>query len=829
MAGTLLHQGGMKRSLAASLTAAIFLSWPVMPLRGAGPELPHPILFVTQTPQPMDFATVTALFGNHRGSTESAPRGGGLWIRYPDGTLRNLTAEAGYGQAGAQHTNGIAVREPAVHWNGEKAVFSMVIGAARRQYEVREYFWQLYEVANFGQGQTPVITKVANQPANYNNVAPCYGTDDRIIFTSDRPRDGQRHLWPQLDEYEETPVVTGLYSLDPATGDLFLMNHSPSGAFSPTIDSFGRVIFSRWDHLQRDQQADADNAQGGSGTYGTFNYTDESADALMLTNNRAEIFPESRRGSGTTNSHNFNHFFPWQIHEDGTEEETLNHIGRHELGGSYRSASFNNDPNIQELYYFGNKPNTNTLGNFIQPRESAVEAGLFYGIDGPEFGTHASGQIVTIDGHIATNPDLMRVRYLTPRVTSGATDDSATPSPSHSGLYRNPLPLSNGALAAIHTPETRADRNAGTSTQPKSRYDFRLKLLKLNNAFWEPGEMLTPGITATVTWWQPDYLITYTGLLWELDPVEVRPRARPSRRTAKIEAPERAVFTEEGVDIATLQAYLRQRDLALIVGRDVTTRDAGDRIQPFNLRVPGGVQTVGAPGKIYDVSHLQLVQGDLIRGIGLRGNSSPRAGRRVLAQWQHEAKADNVPVVNGPVSSVTLAADGSFAAIVPARRAMSWQTTDAAGTPVVRERYWLTFQPGEIRTCASCHGVNRKDQAGRPAPTNSPYALRELLRHWKKNNVPTVATRAEGGRDYLSFTFKRQKAASDLLSRVEISSDLAQWLPASSYSESASVPNTPNTVEVFREDGPIETITVRDTAPLDAVGYRFFRLVVERK
>lgn len=67
-----------------------------------------------------------------------------------------------------------------------------------------------------------------------------------------------------------------------------------------------------------------------------------------------------------------------------------------------------------------------------------------------------------------------------------------------------------------------------------------------------------------------------------------------------------------------------------------------------------------------------------------------------------------------------IAPDGSIAAFVPARRALSWQTTDPAGTPVVRERYWLTFQPGEIRTCFACHGINTTDQANRPAPTNSP-------------------------------------------------------------------------------------------------------------
>ena len=59
-------------------------------VQAAGPVLPRSILFVTQVPQPSDFTTVTALFGNHRGSMDSAPRGGDLWIRYADGTLESI-------------------------------------------------------------------------------------------------------------------------------------------------------------------------------------------------------------------------------------------------------------------------------------------------------------------------------------------------------------------------------------------------------------------------------------------------------------------------------------------------------------------------------------------------------------------------------------------------------------------------------------------------------------------------------------------------------------------------------------------------------------------
>ena len=79
-------------------------------------------------------------------------------------------------------------------------------------------------------------------------------------------------------EAAEGKTVSGLWVLDPATGRLDLFDHAPSGDFKPTVDSFGRVIFTRWDHLQRDQQADADHADEQNGdppTYGTFNWSSE--------------------------------------------------------------------------------------------------------------------------------------------------------------------------------------------------------------------------------------------------------------------------------------------------------------------------------------------------------------------------------------------------------------------------------------------------------------------------------------------------------------------------------------------------------------------------
>jgi hypothetical protein len=707
---------------------------------------PNPILFVTQVPIPADFATIGAVFANHHADMQSVGRGGDLWIRYPDGTQKNLTAAAGYGSTdptGFQGANAIAVRDPAVYWDGTKAVFSMVVGAPTQQYQVKSFVWQLYEISGLGENQTPTITKVPNQPATYNNVNPIYGTDDRIIFASDRPHNGASQLYPQLDEYELTAVNSGLWSLSPATGDLFQLDHAPSGDFTPIIDSYGRVIFTRWDHLQRDQEADADAqavAQGQAPVYGTFNYADETAGSAYQFNQRNEVFPEPRSSrsdllAGTNLvGHTFNFFSPWQMNEDGSDAETLNHVGRQELG-IYSDPSFNDDPNLTYLPG-GTHANQYQLrgdGGLLHIKESLATPGVYYATYAREFGTHASGEIVTITGAPTLNADQMVVTPITHPETASATN---TPTANHSGLYRDPLPLSDGSVVVAHTAETRQDTNTGTASNPGSRYDFRLKLLApAGNGYQAGGQLLTAGITKTLSYWDPDTKVNYSGLLWELNPVEVRARQRPTSPPTPLPAPEQAAFANAGVDPATFKAYLAQHNLALAVSRNVTTRDNADRQQPFNLRVAGGgAQTIGAQGKIYTVAYMQFFQADLLRGAGLyTSTSAPHAGRRVLAQPMHDSTALllNSARAGTLTGSVTIAADGSTAAFVPARRALAWQMTDSAGTPVVRERVWVTFQPGEVRVCASCHGLNNVDQAGNTVPTNTPNALYQLLLSWK--------------------------------------------------------------------------------------------------
>ena len=705
-------------------------------------SIPNPIIFVSQVPIPVDSNTLTASFSNHVPDMGSAGRGSDLYIYYPDGTLKNLTKSAGYGVDGFQGAGSIAIRQPSIHWSGTKALFSMVIGAAVTQGQKLQYYWQIYEITGIGENETPVITKVPNQPATYNNLSPIYGTDERIIFTSDRPREGKAYLYPLLDEHFAFFSTTGLWSLDPVSGDLFQMNISPSGAFNPFIDSYGRVVFTRWDHLQRDPLADRDAM--GIGHYGTFNYSDESA-AATATSSRDEIFPEPEpfrndllQGTNIIGQ-TFNQFFPWQINEDGTSEETLNHIGRHELLPFF-SASINDDTNVYDFNFAtsGRLNDSTLLQNILQLAEDPLNPEIYYGVNILDFDVHSAAQIVSLNANPSLDPGAMAFTYLTDRATLTATPEGTPTDPNNSGHYRNPLPLTNGKLLVVHTAEPRVDKNKGTRSHPLSRYDFRIKTMKESNHMWTADSLITPGISKTVSYWDPDTLVSYSGPFWELDPVEVTPRQKPVRRASTLAVPELQVFSEEGVNEAAFREDMKRHDLAMIVSRNVTHRDKSDHQQPYFLKVHNSAtQSANPHGKIYDVAHAELYQADYIRGMTY-GNPAPVPGRRVLAQLMHDSAVHDNPSLAGEKPYTTkIFPDGSFAAFVPPQRAIVWALTDSNSTTIVRERYWITTQPGEIRVCASCHGTN--DEAlihADPPPQNEPEALRSLLKYWKSSHTP---------------------------------------------------------------------------------------------
>ncbi len=682
------------------------------------------ILFVTQVPAG-GYGTVVGPFDNHEPVMKGTPRGGGLMMRYPDGRLRNLTQEAGFGEVGQQGANAIAVREPTVHWDGDKALFSMVIGAPKEKYEVDTFYWQIYEVSGLTSDPPCQIRKIKNQPDHYNNVSPFYASDDRILFTSDRPRDGSAHLYPQLDEYESGPTITGIWALDEDANSLTLLEHTPSGVFYPFVDSFGRILFTRWDHLQRDQQADTTDR---ATQYEPFTWASEDANASTTSTVAGqEVFPEVRTKNDpeynpALTEHGFNHFFPWELNQDGTGEETLNHVGRHEFGGSYAEGVFIGDSSLTNAVYPELRANTNMLqsnAGLFQMKEDPNTPGRFYTTFAPEFTTGTAGYIMRFDGAPDMNPTDMALTLVTPAFHEGKPTENA-------GFLRDATPLSNGKLIAVHTDGDDVIMNNGSDTSPDWTYKFRLRELDQNGATYKAGTFLTDGIQADVTWWTPDQSAHWSGTLWELSPVEIRKRDRPPVPTEDIEAPEQGIFDSLGLKTDRLRDWLKQNELALVISRNVTQRDRADRLQPYNLRVPGGVTSDTGSGKVYDVTHMQFFQADQIRGYGKPSDPSP-VGRRPLARPMHAANSS--PAADGIAGAVRVGTDGSMAAFVPARRAMSWQLINST-EPVVRERNWVSFQSGEIRVCAVCHGINKVSQTMQPKPENAPNALKDLLTDW---------------------------------------------------------------------------------------------------
>jgi hypothetical protein len=177
------------------------------------------------------------------------------------------------------------------------------------------------------------------------------------------------------------------------------------------------------------------------------------------------------------------------------------------------------------------------------------------------------------------------------------------------------------------------------------------------------ARLMADPIVKSVSYFDNDRYRTtqYTGPLWELQPIEVRPRAEPVAGTETLPAIESDVLADElgGNGLAALRIWLRQNQLALITSRDVTVR--ADRQQDFDLKIAWSAHQTATPGSTpKEIGWLQLFEGRQLRGFDWDG-------RRVLAR--PIASALNPPEPAAPSGAVKLGDDGSMAAFVPARRA----------------------------------------------------------------------------------------------------------------------------------------------------------------
>jgi hypothetical protein len=176
---------------------------------------------------------------------------------------------------------------------------------------------------------------------------------------------------------------------------------------------------------------------------------------------------------------------------------------------------------------------------------------------------------------------------------------------------------------------------------------------------------------------------------------------------------------------------------------------------------------------------------------------------------------------------VQLGPDGSSAAIVPARRAMTWQLADTNGVGVVRERYWLTFAPGEIRSCTSCHGINEADQIQQPAPTNTPLALIEFLNYWKSNATVQAAITSSNGLSYFQISFVRRPAETGVTYHVQASTNMSAWSDIATYT-GTNIVLAASAKEISRSGSPNETVVIRDTSGMAGQRAHYLRVNVTR-
>jgi len=160
----------------------------------------------------------------------------GYYSRYPSrkayssgGSLRKLDLAAGKSVALVEDKAG-TFRDPAVHYDGKTIVFSYRKGGTGA--------FNLYEIQSDGTGLKQLTFGI------YDDIEPCWLPDDSIMFVSGRSRRWV-NCWV-------TQVAT-LYSCDRKGGSIRQISANIEHDNTPCVLADGRVIFQRWEYVDRSQ------------------------------------------------------------------------------------------------------------------------------------------------------------------------------------------------------------------------------------------------------------------------------------------------------------------------------------------------------------------------------------------------------------------------------------------------------------------------------------------------------------------------------------------------------------------------------------------------
>ena len=156
-----------------------------------------------------------------------------------------------------------------------------------------------------------------------------------------------------------------------------------------------------------------------------------------------------------------------------------------------------------------------------------------------------------------------------------------------------------------------------------------------SGAFWTTNQFLTGGFDELAIYWDGATLVTNTGPLWELQPVEVR--ARPVPPLVVTPSPRsnnrfrlRKAWTCRPFRPTSRNAAWRWSSAATSP-RATPPTNSSRIISPF----PAASATHRHnSGKIYNITHLQFLQADYLRGYTF-GTTNLQPGRRILATPMH--------------------------------------------------------------------------------------------------------------------------------------------------------------------------------------------------
>ncbi len=123
-----------------------------------------------------------------------------------------------------------AVRDPQVHYGGRKILFSYRRGG--------QPYYHLYEVGMDGTG----LVQLTDGP--FDDIEPVYAPDGGILFCSTRCR--------RFVGCNPSPVAT-LYRCEGDGSDIRELSASPFTDNTPSMLPDGRVLFTRWEYVDRNQ------------------------------------------------------------------------------------------------------------------------------------------------------------------------------------------------------------------------------------------------------------------------------------------------------------------------------------------------------------------------------------------------------------------------------------------------------------------------------------------------------------------------------------------------------------------------------------------------